>query len=487
MGSTTSPGSTKIRYFKKLLPLVIIVVAVGIYEFLERQNKRISQPSPSLLTREDQLVAYVSNLRMPDWTPPSGFNQKLSLLGQKLFFDPQFSANGQLSCATCHDPTKSFTDGRTTAAGIGTSTKNSPTLINANMLRWFFYDGRADSLAAQVLGPIENSLEHGISRGAVVKIMANTYRNDFEQFFGPMPDGFQNTTMPRLSSSLQVSEAVAAFALASLGDKEHLKAILRKAQREMKQPVHVLMAQTGVAEAAANDFDQLPSQDQDTINQWFANFGLAIAEFEKTIRTEASPFDKFALRFLQSRKLEQSLDRDFGLAEVRGLELFSGRAKCFQCHHGPMLSDQQFHNIGLKNLNKNTLDLGRAMGILLVKQNPFNCRGKYLNQSQGQKSETCQEMDFVEVNESDLVGAFKTPTLRNISHTAPYGHDGRFKTLREVLDFYNNPDVDQPAVGHRAELVTPLDLKDDELKDLEAFLRSLYGNPKWGTTPQPSY
>ena len=92
-------------------------------------------------------------------------------LGQKLFYDPRFSANGTVSCATCHDPEKGFGDGKELAEGISTAGKNAPTALNTAWNRWFFWDGRADSAWSQALGPLENPVEHGSNRLAILKAL----------------------------------------------------------------------------------------------------------------------------------------------------------------------------------------------------------------------------------------------------------------------------------------------------------------------------
>ena len=121
----------------------------------------------------------------------------------------------------------------------------------------------------------------------------------------------------------------------------------------------------------------------------------------------------------------------------RGLTLFRGKARCTRCHSGFNFTDEKFHNLGI-GWDDNTVDLGRYM----VTQNP------------------------------EELGAFKTPTLREIARSAPYMHDGRFKTLKEVVDFYNKGGVKNP---HQDNLIIPLELTDQEKHDLLEFLQTLNG------------
>ena len=107
-----------------------------------------------------------------------------------------------------------------------------------------------------------------------------------------------------------------------------------------------------------------------------------------------------------------------------------------------------------------------------VKNDPFNGQGHF---SDDPSLEANQALHYVTTRDSNL-GEFKTPTLRNIARTAPYMHDGRFKTLEEVAQFYSTL-PDQPALGHREESLQPLGLRQNEIKDLVAFLKTLTGMP----------
>jgi len=154
----------------------------------------------------------------------------------------------------------------------------------------------------------------------------------------------------------------------------------------------------------------------------------AIASFQRTILSGNSPADRFDYGGEEGAISEEA---------KRGLELFRGKARCVRCHSNFNFSDEKYHNLGI-GWDNNTVDLGRYM----VTKNP------------------------------DDVGAFKTPTLREISRTAPYMHDGRFKTLEEVVEFYNQGGIKNP---HQDNTIIPLELTDQEKKDLVAYLRSLNG------------
>ena len=159
------------------------------------------------------------------------------------------------------------------------------------------------------------------------------------------------------------------------------------------------------------------------------NLGAAFAAYENTLETVDSKFDDWSNNI-----------RNLTPSEERGRELFvSDRSKCFDCHFREDFTDDAFKNIGLFN-GKDLNDSGRFL---------------------------------ITRNVEDL-GKFKTPGLRNIAVTAPYMHDGRFKTLEEVIEYYNNPAKFIPdAVNIDPSLTEPLNLSDREKKDLIAFLKTL--------------
>lgn len=156
--------------------------------------------------------------------------------------------------------------------------------------------------------------------------------------------------------------------------------------------------------------------------------GMAIASFQRTVLSGNSPADRF----------DQGGETGaISEAAQRGLILFRDKARCTKCHSGFNFTDEKFHNLGI-GWDDNKVDLGRYM----ITQNP------------------------------EELGAFKTPTLREIARSAPYMHDGRFKTLEEVVSFYNKGGVKNP---HQDNLIIPLELTDQEKHDLVEFLHTLNG------------
>ncbi len=163
----------------------------------------------------------------------------------------------------------------------------------------------------------------------------------------------------------------------------------------------------------------------------------AIAAFERTIVSQNSSFDKFVLG--DGKAMEEPA--------VRGMTLFKGKARCILCHNGPNFTDNQFHNVGVPQVGPLKDDPGRFVVTRLERDR----------------------------------GAFKTPTLRSIVETAPYMHDGVFKTLEEVVDFKNEGGGANPNLSP---LMKPLHLTAEEKADLIAFLKALTGEPLKITVPK---
>jgi cytochrome c peroxidase len=159
------------------------------------------------------------------------------------------------------------------------------------------------------------------------------------------------------------------------------------------------------------------------------NLATAFSAYEKTLETVDSKFDDWSNSI-----------KNLSASEERGRELFVGdKAKCFDCHRMEDFTTDDFKNIGLFN-------------------------GKDLNDA---------GLFNITNNESDK-GKFKTPGLRNVAVTAPYMHNGMFKTLEEVVEYYNNPQkFVTNSVNIDDALKTPLGLTEKEKKDLVSFLKTL--------------
>ena len=208
-------------------------------------------------------------------------------------------------------------------------------------------------------------------------------------------------------------------------------------------------------------FGVLPDLDEPrNVDRVFSNIGKAITAYERLIMPGASRFDRYVEAILSGDD-EKNL---YAADEIAGLRLFIGKASCTQCHNGPLLTNHEFHNTGVLSFPGEVPDKGRAAGVRQVLADPFNCRGEFSDAS----GQVCAELEFARSG-YEVLGAFRTPSLRNLEHTQPYMHKGQMFTLAEVLAHYNEAPLSM--VGHNE--AKPLGLNAVELRQLEAFLETL--------------
>jgi len=314
------------------------------------------------------------------FTYPSNFGNRINIpednpttkqgvyLGRMLFYETRLSANNKLSCGSCHQQDKAFTDGKPFSEGVDNvpAPRNAMSLTNLLWAKKFFWDGRAEGLEAQAIIPMTNPHEMG---------------------------------QPLATSVKKIN-----------GDKEY----------------HTLFKLVYGDDTITGD-----------------RIAKAIAQFERTLISCNSKYDQYLAGRYQPTP-----------QELNGIKLFMGGpnpakgipgANCGHCHGGPKTYMELFHNNGLDSIPKDA-------GI-----------------------ETLTGL------RSDL-GRFKVPTLRNVALTAPYMHDGRFKTLEEVVDHYSDHVIESESLstvfrGESNEVGgKTLKLTADEKKDIIAFLNMLTDN-----------
>ncbi|CAN1559230.1 MauG Cytochrome c peroxidase [Rhabdaerophilaceae bacterium] len=195
----------------------------------------------------------------------------------------------------------------------------------------------------------------------------------------------------------------------------------------------------------------------------------ALAAFQETITSGRTGFDDF----------RDALDRGdrvtaarFPIEAQRGAALFVGRGKCNFCHVGPSFTNGEFADIGVPFfIAPGRVDPGRQGGILLLKSSPYNQLGRF-NDDPG-KLDAWATRHVAEVHSN--FGSFKVPTLRNLTQTAPYMHNGSKASLADVIRHYSEINLERlHADGER--ILEPLHLSESEIADLVAFLRSLSKN-----------
>ena len=317
----------------------------------------------------------------PPYSPAQLATQ--AVIGQRLFFDRHLSADGTISCASCHQPEHAFTDGRSRSVGIHqqSGTRNASSLWNAVYLSSFFWDGRRASLQEQAVDPFLHPREHGL--GSPAKLVAQVradkaYAPDFSFAFG------------------------------------------------------IDLETAGIGEIAQ-----------------------ALAQFEQTLVAGDSPFDRFYFGDAPDA---------MSASAKRGLQLFQGRALCSSCHtieamHA-LLTDQKFHslNVGMQQIDSKLSRLTTQ----LVKT---RTEGRPNAESILDAADISELGRFAITLNPKEIGAFRTPSLRNVALTAPYMHDGSVATLDEAVDlelYYRGTQTGQPLI-----------LTSFEKADLVAFLKAL--------------
>ena len=188
------------------------------------------------------------------------------------------------------------------------------------------------------------------------------------------------------------------------------------------------------------------------------NAWRAIAAFERTIIQTDTPFDRYMLG-------DESALTD---QQKRGLGLFTGKAKCAECHNGPLFTDEKYYNLGVP-----PYDGWEDDGLAQI-------TFRYELYAKGSKEEMYRSTKddpgfYFRTKEKADKGKFRTPSLRYTAYTEPYMHNGMLETLRDVVEFYNVGGGENEFAANKSPLMHPLGLEDGEIDDLLAFLESLSG------------
>lgn len=181
----------------------------------------------------------------------------------------------------------------------------------------------------------------------------------------------------------------------------------------------------------------------------------AIAAYERTLIQTDTPFDRYV-------RGDSTAISD---KAKRGLVLFQGKARCVQCHNGPLFTDQNYHSVGVPDNEVFEYEPLRQIAL------------RYQHYSRGVSEELYRSartdlgLYYKTKREADK-GKFRTPTLRYLLYSTPYTHNGVFFTLEEVIEFYDKGGGDAP---NKSDLMKPLELTEAEEEELVEFLLSLSG------------
>ncbi len=225
---------------------------------------------------------------LPEALPPSRGNayadsDDAAQLGFKIFFDARFSSDGEMRCATCHQPEAHFGDAEPTSPSRdGSVLRNSPSVFNSARNQWQFWDGRADSLWSQPAFAFENPAEMDFSRIGIAQRIGKTYAKEYTAVFGALPD------LTRFADAGKPGDAA---------------------------------------------YDALSSEDKVAIDRVMVNVGKSLDAYMRKIATGRAAFDRYLL------------GDESAITQVakQGLEVFLTQG-CAACHSGPTLSDEAFHN-----------------------------------------------------------------------------------------------------------------------------------------------
>jgi cytochrome c peroxidase len=362
-------------------------------------------------------------------------------LGQRLFFDARFSGplavasdlgdadeRGRVSCASCHSSAV-MSDARSmpdnVSLGANFHSRNAPAIVNSAYYPWTNWGGRFS--AQWELPPVvaEAPIIMNSTRLEIAHHIFDHYRTEYEEIFGAMEPaiGTDATRFPA-------------------------------AGKPKASPT-----------APDGPWEMMTAEDRDVVNRIFVNFGKVIEAYMRLLVSGNSPFDRFVAGETDA----------ISASAQRGLKLFVGSARCVTCHSGPTLSDGAFHNIGVQQTGEHVpmSDDGRFKDIPPLLSSGLNAAGPY---SDDAAAGMARLAGLTSPAPESARGAFRTPTLRNVTLSAPYMHSGQHATLEEVIEFY---DVggDTPVAGTLDMLIHPLHLTDEEEADLLELLRTLESEP----------
>ena len=385
--------------------------------------------------------------------PPSPTNryaddEAAAAFGQRLWFERRYAGaitvegtpengglgavgeTGKISCADCHDPQQWFIDTRSipNALSLGSSRtkRNSPSMVNAVYYDWVGWAGAHDQFWKQGASVPENKESFNGDRLRFAHVVYEHYRADYDALFPPHSPPIDPALDPLASDAGRF-------------------------------PPNGKPKASGATEGP---WEMMAEGDRTIVNTIMANCGKALEAYERLLVSRDAPFDRYVAR-------------DFGaLSESakRGLKLFIGKAACDSCHQDQTFTDNAFHNTGVVQAVA-PYDDGHFADVLRL-ADPFNGAGIYSDD----RDAGAAKLAGLAQTES-MMGQFRTKSLRHVAQTAPYFHDGSVPTLEAVVRFYNSGGGTTGYPGAKDPRMVPLNLSEQEILDLVAFLESLTGAP----------
>jgi cytochrome c peroxidase len=483
-------------------------------------------PGCEFSSHEWELIQSLANLPDPPPDPSNAYsrNEAAAQLGQRFYFDPAFSGPAsardalnrpapalpqstsvmgahmgqsiQASCATCHDPARAgvplsaMPDHISVGAGpIGTNALSTYNTAYYDVLLW---SGAVDSLWALNLFVTEFPAVMNSNRLLVAWRIADAYRGPYEAVFRPLPlTGTSLAQAGRLDASTGECRRMAGVCPTSQGCVEEplptggLGCFPRFPLQG--KPGNTPGCQRGNANEPFGDaFDCMAPEDQQAITRVFVDFSKAIAAYEYKLVSRNSRFDQWVSAGPDSQLIPP--------AARRGARLFVGKAACIDCHATPLLSDSGFHNVGVPQTGAgviseadcvagspcdcvagiNCLPWGASTGLRILQSgNGIRRDGPYSDMP----TDASRARYYTLAPSPALRGTWRTPSLRDVALTAPYMHNGLYRTLSDVVQHYNQGGGRGGFSGSASVRLKPLYLSAQEQADLVAFLETLTGAP----------
>jgi cytochrome c peroxidase len=379
-----------------------------------------------------------------DTTNKYADNADAATLGQKLFFDKNFSgaltADGGLdlgaagdaakvSCASCHSggqliDQRNLVNGvpEGVALGTGKHTRNAPGVVNSVFYTWTNWGGRFAAPWELPLVVVENGAIMGFNRLALAHRLYGKYKTEYEAAFGAFPADISDTNRFPAAGKPKPAPSAANPTPAD-----------------------------GLWETA------MTPGDRTIVNGILVNYSKAIEAYMRKLVSREAPFDAFMA----------GDDTALTASQINGAWQFANHG-CTTCHNGATFSDQTFHKLGVPQtgLNVPGTDDGRFANqpAEIAAANIFSINGDFSD------DKATGKLAAIPVTVPDAWKAtFRTPSLRGVADSAPYMHSGQLKTLSEVIDFY----AAGGGVGNGE--IAAFTISADEKADLIAFLGTLTG------------
>lgn len=441
------------------------------------------------------------------------------------------------SCNSCHDVTRGGSDhtpdppGHVVSFGGGAYDVNGQQTVNSAFYELAYWNGRNDSLWSQIVAVVESHVSVNGSRMRVAWRILDKYKAEYEAVFGEYPLPAIMDSVEAQKARLEPDGSCKLDANLECPPECHttygtcLPRFPFEARPGFVEFGHFPECNWGdnddILQPFNDAWDCMQLADQRAATRIYVNFAKAIAAYEFTLVSRDSPFDRWAAAGFPPGMLSPAAER--------GARLFVGKAACAECHSGPNFTDSKFHNIGVPQLGtyvpttadcpaggwcdcvtddtalpENCLPDGARDGLRKLRANRFRrdsewsddmeCRSNFVLHSQqsytdAHPDECDGRVKYYSLNLDDsMKGAWRTPGLRDVALTAPYMHDGVYQTLREVVVHYNQGGVHELGgenVGTIDPLIKPLNLTDQEIDDLVAFMEALTGQMDPAVTEPP--